>query len=126
MHVKKNSFLAVIDGLAVFLSGACIVHCLFLPVLISVLPVLESLVEREWVHQVMVLLALPVTGLALMNIMQRRFLISGFMFVGLGLLLSAAFISGLHDFETSLTVSGALILSGGHMMRWHAQKTLNS
>jgi len=121
MHVKKSPFLTL-DSLAVSLSGACIVHCLFLPVLISVLPVLETWVEQEWIHQLMVLLALPVTGLALMNIMQRRFLISGVMIVGLVFLLSAAFLPALHDYETPLTVSGALILSGGHMMRWHARR----
>ncbi len=121
MQINKSSFFTL-DSLAVSLSGACIVHCLFLPVLISALPMLESWIEAEWVHQLMVLLALPVTGLALMNIMQRRFLISAVMFTGLTLLLSAAFLPVLHDYETPLTVSGALILSGGHMMRWHAAR----
>lgn len=121
MPFKKRSILNL-DMLAMSLSSACIAHCLFLPVLISMLPVLEPWIQQEWVHQLMVLLALPVTGLALMNIMQRRFFISAVMVLGLTLLLCAAFIPALHDFETSLTVSGALILSGGHFMRWHAQK----
>ncbi len=96
-------------------------HCLFLPIIISVLPVFEFWIQKEWIHQFMVILSLPVTGMALMNIMQRRFLISSFMVVGLLLLLVAAFIPALHDHETVLTVSGAMILASGHLLRWHAR-----
>ena len=110
-----------LDVIAMSLSGACIIHCLFLPVIISLLPLLEPWLAQEWVHQVMVILAMPVTGLALMNIMQRQFLISLVMIVGLMLLLLGAFVEGLHDYETSLTVSGAIILASGHFMRWHAR-----
>lgn len=107
-----------IDGIGIGISGACIVHCLFLPLIISLLPVLESWAEAEWVHQIMVLLAVPVAGFALFKISQRRFLIGTIMIVGILFLLAGAFLPFLHAYETPLTVSGALMLSGGHLLRW--------
>jgi len=119
----KQSFANTLDGLGIGISGACIVHCLFLPVLVSLMPILESWVDQEWMHQIMVICALPVTVLALRNIIERRFFISSIMMAGLALLLGAAFLPALHDYETPLTVSGALILAGGHLMRWHTSKS---
>jgi len=123
---EKISRLITIDGFAISLSGACIVHCLCLPILISVLPIMEIWVNQEWVHKLIVLLALPTTGLALINIAQRRFLISVTMIIGIVLLLIAAFIPALHDHETPLTVSGAIILAGGHVLRWRTGKFLKT
>jgi len=112
-----------LDSIGIGLSGACIVHCLFLPVLISALPVFESWFAAEWVHQLMVILAVPVTGLAMMNLGQHKYVLAGAMFTGIGLLLAAAFLPALHDYETSLTVSGAIILAGSHLLRWRARKS---
>ena len=107
-----------LDGLGIGISGACIVHCLFLPLLISLLPTLEAAFEAEWVHQIMVLLAVPVAGFALFKISQRRFLIGSIMILGIIFLLAGAFLPALHDYETPLTVTGALMLCGGHLLRW--------
>jgi len=92
----KQSLANTLDGLGIGISGACIVHCLFLPVLVSLMPMLESWVDQEWVHQIMVICALPVTVLALRNIIERRFFISSIMMAGLALLLGAAFLPALH------------------------------
>jgi len=115
---RTQKRLLSVDGLGIGISGACIVHCLFLPLIISALPALESWFEAEWVHQIMVLLAVPVAGFALFKISQRRFLIGSIMILGIIFLLAGAFLPMLHDYETPLTVTGALLLSGGHLLRW--------
>ncbi len=116
----RMSIDGLLDGMGIGLSGACIIHCLFLPVIISLLPVLEGWFAAEWVHQFMVLLATPVAGFALFKITQRRFLIGTVMVLGIIFLLAGAFLEALHDYETALTVSGALMLTGGHLLRWRS------
>ena len=88
-----------------------------------VLPLAGLWAEQEWVHQVFALSALPITVFA----MTRPFhdgarasfiLLAG---SGLALLIGAAFIEGLHDLETPLTVVGALLLATAHIRRWRRQ-----
>lgn len=122
IHKFRMPLNRVIDGMGIGLSGACILHCLFLPVIISMLPMLEGWFAAEWVHQLMVLFATPVAGFALFKITQRRFLIGTIMGLGIIFLLAGAFLEALHDYETALTVSGALLLSGGHLLRWRNLK----
>lgn len=113
----------MLDASAITLSGLCLIHCLALPALAVVLPLAGLRAEQEWVHQVFALSALPVTAFA----MTRPFhdgartsfiLLAG---TGLALLIGAAFIEGLHDFETPLTVTGALLLATAHIRRWRRQ-----
>lgn len=110
----------VIDTSAIGLSGLCLIHCLALPAVSAFLPAVGVLAEAEWVHQLLVLLALPVTVYA---IIQQRALRKRTAFVlpasvGLSLLLAAAFAESLHDYETALTVAGAVVLASAHIWRW--------
>lgn len=91
-----------------------------LPLLVVSAPVLAVFSENEAVHKVLVLLALPVALLAIFTTPQTRSrpLILGMLVVGISLLLAGAFVEALHDYETPLTVVGALFLSGGHIWRW--------
>ena len=54
------------DGIAVFLSGACLVHCLLLPLAVTVLPIAQaSLLEEQTFHLLMLLVILPTSLFAL-------------------------------------------------------------
>ncbi len=111
---------ATLDAGAIALSALCLVHCLALPLFASTLPVLGTLAEAEWVHRLLVFLAAPIPIIAVVTDPKGRRLVEFAIlaFLGIGMLLSAAFIEALHDHETAITVVGACILSVAHIRRW--------
>ena len=55
-----------LDGMAVIFSGTCMVHCLVLPLLVTVFPIVQgSLLDEQQFHLVMLLLILPTSLIAL-------------------------------------------------------------
>ena len=109
-----------IDASGIGLSVACIVHCLALPLMVSFGPAFAMLAEAEWLHKGLVMIAAPLFFLALAATAAsgRRVsfaLIGG---IGIALLIAGAFVEALHDYETPLTVIGALALATAHLMRW--------
>lgn len=113
----------VLDASAITLSGLCLVHCLALPALAVALPLTGLWAEQEWVHQVFALSALPITVFAMTRPFHEGARTSFILLAGSGLalLIGAAFIEGLHDLETPLTVMGALLLATAHIRRWRRQ-----
>ena len=107
------------NALAVGLSGLCILHCLAVPILVSMTPMLGLLAE-EWIHKTLVVMTIPVSLFVLSRSTGTtdRLILMGLIAVGSVLLLLGAFAESLHDFETQLTVSGALVLSLTHATRW--------
>jgi len=108
---------ATIDGLAISLSGLCLVHCLLLPVLSAGLPILGVWAELEWLHKAFVVAALPFSLLALASA-RANGVIGGLIAGGFILLAAGAFAEPLHDFETVLTVLGGGTLALGHALGW--------
>lgn len=113
---------AAIDASAVTLSGLCLIHCLALPLAVAFLPLAGVVAEAEWVHQAFVAAALPLSAWA---ILRSGHIKGRAMFVllavsGLVLLTTAAFVEALHDFETLLTVVGAILLASAHIWRWRS------
>lgn len=110
----------IVDATAVTLSGLCLLHCLALPVIISVLPAAVKGLESEIVHQVLVVLAVPLALSAMMSATRQRLggLAIGLLAFGSICLALGAFYEPLHDYETLLTVAGAILLSAGHISRW--------
>jgi hypothetical protein len=109
------------DITAITLSGLCLMHCLLLPVLISSLPLLSVLSEAEWVHKLLVLIAVPVSVIAFSKthkIKRNLDLPVIIALIGIVSLLSAVFVEAFHDMETTLTVIGALMLASAHIWRW--------
>ncbi|MEM1105092.1 MAG: MerC domain-containing protein [Pseudomonadota bacterium] len=104
---------------AVGLSSLCLVHCLALPVLSAVSPVFGTMAEAEWIHQVLVLIALPISIAAMVRGGGRVFI--ALASAGLALLVASAFVEALHDYETPLTVLGASLLAAGHLWRLFRQ-----
>lgn len=107
----------MIDGPAIALSSLCLIHCLALPILSASLPIAGVWAEAEWLHKAFVIAALPFSLIGLtskrVNFAARAMIVTGF-----SLLVGAAFVEALHDYETQLTVVGGLLLAGGHGMRW--------
>ena len=116
------------DATAISLSSLCLLHCLALPFLASALPLLGPAAEAEWVHRLLVILALPVSLFALARTRpgRDRWLFGAMLLAGAGLLLSGAFVEALHDWETPLTVLGALTLMTAHFFRWQRHRSADS
>lgn len=111
-------------------STICAIHCLFFPVLISILPVTSFLPAlHEWAHPVFVVTLIPIVYYA-----SRRshfdpkitsLLAGGFMIVIAGWL-GGHFLFG-YLFETVVTLFGSLILIAGHWLNYrHHQQCSNS
>ena len=119
---QRNSAVAI-DASAITLSVLCVLHCLALPFLSTILPFVGVISEDEMVHKVMVLISVVISGAAIVSSLGRR---NGKLFailatLGLLSMVAAAFAEPLHDYETPLTVIGALILASAHFMRWNTK-----
>lgn len=119
MSVRTSST-SYVDASAISVSALCIAHCLALPVFAAFLPVLGVVSEAEWVHRVLVIVALPMTLYALFRAQGTHNPVAFAVLAipGLSLLLSGAFVESLHDYETVLTVMGAVLLATAHIWRW--------
>jgi len=116
-----------LDGLAMSLSGLCLVHCLALPVLALSLPILGIFAEAEWVHWLLVGLAAPVSMLALLGASARRsWGLVATALIGLCLLLAGAAGWPDHDWETALTVAGGLVLASAHWANWRRTRHVHA
>ncbi len=115
--VTRTLKAATVDGLAISLSGLCLVHCLILPILSASLPIVGLWAEVEWLHKAFVVAALPFSLLALGSARVNG-VIGGLIASGFLILAGAAFLEPLHDYETALTLVGGLMLASGHGLAW--------
>ena len=111
---------ARLDLYAVGLSTLCVIHCVALPVLVALMPVVGQAAENELVHRVLVVLAVPVS---LRVIWKTRPVNDNRLFVctallGLALLLLAAFVEAVSRFEEPVTIAGAVLLGSAHIWHW--------
>lgn len=109
-----------LDLYAAGLSTLCLLHCLALPLLTTVLPIAGQLSENELLHRALVLLAAPATLWVSWQMLRRNgsllFLVAAC--IGLALLVLAAFLEPMAAYEQPMTVTGALLLAGAHLWRW--------
>lgn len=122
-QLARRQTLTLLDGFAVAASAACMVHCLALPLVLAMLPVLSgTLVEGEGFHLLVLALALPTSAVALWASRTPGTghgpLLAGA--VGLGLL-ALALLAG-EAAERMLTLGGSLLLAGVHMANWRARR----
>lgn len=111
----------LLDGSAIGLSGLCLAHCLLLPLAASLLPVLGAWADTEWVHALFVLIAAPLSGLALIarsKGVRQLGRVLGLAASGLVLLLLGAFVAEGKAAETGVTVVGSLCLATAHYWNW--------
>lgn len=121
VNVKDSqmSSVARFDLFAVGISALCVIHCVALPVLVAIVPVIAQAAENELVHKVIVLAAVPVSLRVIWKTtpLDGNKLFVGVVFAGLALLLSAAFIEAMSAYEQPITIAGASLLSSAHI--WH-------
>jgi len=111
----------LLDALAVIVSGLCALHCLALPVLLLLFPLLlGSVFTDEDFHRLILWIILPTSFIAVAAARYRHPDRQVLMWVGSGmaLLLLAAFWA--HDHapawvDVSLTTLGGLVLAIGHI-----------
>lgn len=112
----------VLDGSAIGLSGLCLAHCLALPVAAALLPVLGAWAEAEWFHVLFVLIAAPLSGLALLRRSphaERSIWVLALAAIGITLMAAGVFVAGSKAIETAATVVGSLCLASAHLWNWH-------
>ncbi len=112
---------ARLDKTAVALSGICLVHCLALPLAITLFPLLgTTLIDHDTFHHLILFVVLPTTAVALaVGYRHHRSLwIAALGFLGVGALVFAAFaVHALHgeSLERWVTVAGGITLALAHI-----------
>jgi len=120
----NNQERALLDTAAVILSGICMLHCLALPVVLTIFPILNiALLDEQTFHLVMLVFILPVSLVALTigcrQHKDRLTIILGT--IGLGVLMFTALFG--HDLfgltgERIVTSIGGLILASAHIQNY--------
>ncbi|MGE0488611.1 MAG: MerC family mercury resistance protein [Vulcanimicrobiota bacterium] len=107
------------DKLGMLASGACLIHCGLLP-LLSLLPAFGAIhIEHDGIHSILLGLALPLAGLALIPAYRKHRRLEIALCGGLGLLFLACGLL-LHTMEQPLTLAGAALLCFSHAANWRA------
>ena len=105
---------------AVGMCTLCLLHCIALPLVVTLFPIAGLISGDELVHKILVLLAAPATIWLVYrsSFGDRNLVFIASALAGLVLLLVAAFIEVLSRYETSLTLVGATVLGFSHLQRW--------
>jgi len=115
---------SITDQLAIGLSSLCAIHCLVLPILLTLLPSLTGLpLESEAFHVWMVIAVVPTSiyGLTMGCKQHKRYPLLGLGMIGITLLLLAI---GLGEDrigeigEKGLTLLGAFLVATGHWFNY--------
>ena len=116
----------LLDRFSIGLSALCLLHCLTIPLLISMAPVVATFAfADESFHIALVALVVPTSAVAL-GLGCRKHQGWGVVtigLIGLALLGTAAFSEGLRlgeIGETVLTVIGALVVASAHVLNYRA------
>ena len=111
------------DRAAIGLSGLCAMHCLLLPVAITLVPAVGGLgLADEAFHLWMVVVVIPISIYALLSgcRQHKRFSVPVLGFTGLAVLVAAlVFGHDLGEFgERAFTLVGALLIAWSHMVNF--------
>src|SRR5699024_4712744 len=124
LHHFTTKASSLLDSLAIGLSGLCLIHCLALPVLIALFPLLSiNLIDHESFHQIILVAVIPTTAIAVISGYRRhhRRRVAVLGATGIAALVYAAFAlhaAHAHDMETWVTVAGGLILASAHVLNY--------
>ena len=116
------------DSLGILLSGACVAHCVLLPVVAFLSPVIATLIEAEWVHLSLLAVLAPLALITFYAGRKRHQSAGPLQWgaIGLALLFSALMAEGDHmtglELETGLTVLGSLLLCYAHYQNFSLKK----
>jgi hypothetical protein len=121
----------VLDRVAIILSATCMAHCLILPVLITLFPIVQgSLLEEEHFHALFLIFVLPTSVAALfIGCRKHKHLMTAVLGItGLTILTFTAFWG--HDWfgldgERVVTTIGGSILALSHWFNYKHCRSLN-
>lgn len=120
MNAQSGAAAPVGDRLAILLSGLCIVHCLAMPLVFSLLPWLGWAHEHEpLIHRLLLLVIVPLSITVLLSGFAKHshYLVLSLGVVALLLLIAAAAVSGIpHPIEIALTALGSTFLIASHLL----------
>lgn len=108
------------DGIAVLLSFTCLVHCLALPLLLTLLPAWSTWLDvPESFHFWVVVLAAPISLGVLVSAARGRMRYAP-LWLGVAGMTALAVALTFDDpsAETTVTSLGALTLAFGHILNW--------
>jgi hypothetical protein len=111
----------LLDSLAIGASMLCLVHCLLLPLVILLLPMLAHILDvPEEFHLAVFLLAVPTSLLALRAGWRQHGCRAVWLpaLSGLTLLAAGLFVAPTEAAEVAVTVAGSLLLALGHLLNW--------
>lgn len=111
------------DRLGIGLSGLCAVHCLLVPVFVSLIPLWPAFEEfHEYTHLVFFLAIAPAVILSIKNRRQLK-LVSGYLYAGLFIIFLAWFFNHLlgEYGEAGVTLAGSVLLIRGHWLNYKSK-----
>ena len=113
-----------LDLYAAGLSALCLLHCLALPLLVTIMPLVAQTAESELVHQLLVVATVPVSLRVICTTfaVHRNRLFIAVVLGGLGLLMLAAFVEAVSAYEEPITVVGGVLLCSAHLWHWARQR----
>ncbi len=103
----------------------CLLHCLALPVLVTLMPLAVQAAESELTHRILAVSAVPLSLLVIWRTLSEggSRLFVGAALTGLGLLLLAAFVEAASAYEEPITVAGGALLGSAHVWHWMRQRS---
>lgn len=119
-HSSRQNFTGKLDRAAVVLSGLCLIHCLALPIVLAIFPMLGGFfIPHETFHQLILVVVLPTTALALGTGYRahRRAGVTVLGSIGVLGLIAAAFAvhrMGAEEIERFMTILGGVVLAAAH------------
>jgi hypothetical protein len=118
---NKMTFQSFLDSCAVSISAICAIHCLALPAVLIIFPLLGgTLLSDEFFHSMLLWIILPTSVIAIFLARRqhpdRRVLV----LVGAGMLILVAAALWAHDYasswvDTAMSISGGALLATGHI-----------
>ncbi|MEX0721686.1 MAG: MerC domain-containing protein [Balneolaceae bacterium] len=120
MIKKENAKVGFWDRMGIGLSGICAIHCLLVPVFVSLIPLWPAFGDfHELTHLIFFLAIAPAV---ILSIKHRKNLqaVSGFLFVGLTVIFVAWFFNnelGRYG-EAGVTLIGSFLLIRGHWLNY--------
>jgi len=110
----------LLDIISIVISFACIVHCLFFPALLILLPTLLSSINNELIHIILLVFIYPISIYAIYFGFKKHHNkalvvqgISGIFILTLALFMHELSFLGL-ELEAILTIMGAVVLAHAH------------
>ncbi|MEX2602842.1 MAG: MerC domain-containing protein [Gracilimonas sp.] len=130
MTIKNLSVSSIWDRLGLSLSVLCAIHCLFVPVVLALLPLSSFALSIEsWFHPLFVILIAPTVFYASRRSHYDKKIVtllsSGFILILAGWLIGHHWFG--EFFETGATLVGSILLIAGHWLNYrHHQSCKNT